>query len=257
MRIRTLLVDDEAPARDELAYLLSEHPDVDVVQADSAGRALDLIVDNAFDLVFLDIQMPGRDGFHVLREASVLDHHPLFVFVTAYDQYAISAFEENAIDYLLKPVSRGRMSKCLDRVRNRLAASGEIEEEHAALQRLLAGMRREPRFTRVPLEQAGRIRLVDVDQVVLFETEGKKVMALTDEGSFPCHGLTTLGAVEERLAGQPFFRANRSVLMNLDRVGEFSPWCGGRYNVVMDDPGRTEVTVSRNQLRQFKECLGI
>ncbi|HCG03762.1 MAG TPA: DNA-binding response regulator, partial [Desulfovibrio sp.] len=121
MTIRVLIVDDERPARDELAYLLSAHPDVESAEAASAAEALRKLADERFDLVLQDIQMPGHDGFHVLREAQAQpgEAAPLFVFVTAFDQHAIRAFEENALDYLLKPVAPSRLARCLDRVRGR------------------------------------------------------------------------------------------------------------------------------------------
>ena len=121
MGIRALIVDDEKPARDELAYLLGEHPDVEAEHADGAEAALAAMAVSRPDLVFLDIRMPGRDGFDVLAEAASLPHVPLFVFVTAFDQYAVAAFEQNAVDYLLKPVAAERLAVILDRVRRRLA----------------------------------------------------------------------------------------------------------------------------------------
>lgn len=259
MIIRALVVDDEPPARDELAYLLSRHRDVETLQAGSATAAMGLIIEEEPDVVFQDIQMPGRDGFWVLEEAMALPRPPLFVFVTAFDQYAIRAFEAEAVDYLLKPVSEARLAKSLERVRGRLREPREGLEPsvHDALERLLAGLGRERPLARLPLEQGGRIRLTPTAHVVLCEAEDKRVVALTDWGRLPCHGLTTLGRVEERLAGLPFFRASRGVLVNLERIAECSPWFGGKYHLVMNDQERTEVAVSRNRARDFKARLGI
>jgi len=255
MKIRALIVDDEAPARDELAYLLQAHPDVEAAQAATAREALDAIGQGRIDLVFQDIQMPGEDGFHVLAGAQAFEHPPLFVFVTAFDQHAIRAFEENATDYLLKPVSPERLAKSLARARGLLSepAAPNLSE---TLSRLLSSAGHKP-LARLAVEQGGRISLIPTAKVVLVEAEEKRVMAVTDSGRLICHGLSTLAKASERLAGLPFFQANRAQLINLERIAEFAPWFGGKYSVTMADPARTEVTVSRNRARDFKASLGI
>ncbi len=261
MPIRALIVDDEAPARDELAYLLQAHQDVQTAQATTAEEALGVLGQGRIDLVFQDIQMPGQDGFHVLAGAQRLERPPLFVFVTAFDTHAIRAFEENAADYLLKPVAPNRLAKSLERVRRLLAEPSALAAPHLnqALERLLssAGQAGSKPLPRLAVEQGGRIGLIPTDQVVLIEAEEKRVSALTDTGRLTCHGLPTLAKACERLAGQPFFQANRAQLINLERIAEFAPWFAGKYCVVMADPARTEVTVSRNRVRAFKERLGI
>ncbi len=255
MKLRALVVDDEKPARDELVYLLGAHPDIETSQADSAGRALAAIEADKPDLVLLDIRMPGRDGFEVLRRAMDLPQVPLFIFVTAYDQYAVAAFEQNAVDYLLKPVAPERLAISLERARKRLAAGRSREAE--AMAALLAGLGRGGRANRVAVERHGRIALLPAGEVCAIEADGKGVTAVTDHGRLPCHGLASLTSAEERLTGLSFFRANRAVLVNLERVAELSPWVGGKYLLVLDDPERTEVTVSRNRVREFKERLGL
>jgi len=270
MPIRALIVDDEQPARDELAFLLSAYADVAVRQASSASSALEVIRDGETDVVFQDIQMPGHDGFHVLGQVHGLERPPLFVFVTAFDRHAIRAFEENALDYLLKPVSPERLARSLDRVRERLGNGGG-HPWRQAVERLLAEVGREappgppserPRpdaqpLSRLAVEQGGRLSLVPTAKVILIEAEEKRVVALTDQGRLICHGLPTLAKAEERLAGLPFFRANRAQLVNLERIAEFAPWFGGKYAIVMNDKNRTEVSVSRNRARDFKLKLGI
>lgn len=266
MPIRALIVDDEAPARDELAYLLQAHPDVEAVQAATADEALDILEQDRFDLVFQDIQMPGQDGFSVLAGAQQFDHPPLFVFVTAYDTHAIRAFEENATDYLLKPVSPDRLAKSMERVRRLLADPGQAEHGHAEQQSREARAAAQERLlaqaggrllARLAVETGGRIALIPTEQVILAEADEKRVAVLTDQGRLVCHGLPTLAKTAERLAGLPFFQANRAQLINLERIAEVSPWFGGKYCVVMADAQATEVTVSRNRVRAFKELLGI
>ncbi len=263
MVIKALIADDEAPARDELRYLLTAHPDVRSQEADSAEAALEHIVQDQPDLVFLDIQMPGKDGFYVLEQSMLLQHPPLFVFVTAYDQYAIKAFEANALDYLLKPVSAKRLGLSLDRVRTHLSQE-DSERDISTLERLLEGLQQRPQaaqasaaLTRLPLEQGGRVKLVPLEEIVLIEADGKRITALTNHGQFCCHGCTTLDKMEKRLSGAPFFRANRGILLNLERIAEFSPWFSGKYYLEMDDSERTKITVSRNRVRDFKTLLGL
>lgn len=271
MTMRALIVDDERPARDELAYLLSAHPDVDTAEAASAGEALRKLADEHFDLVLQDIQMPGHDGFHVLREARVLwqgqpqartgRSAPLFVFVTAFNEHAIRAFEENALDYLLKPVAPARLARCLDRVRRRLAADRGQPLQNAVATLLTALGHARPAdhiaVDRLAVECGGRISLIPTRDVAMLEAEEKRIVAVTDEGRLTCHNMNTLARAEERLTGLPFFRVNRAVLVNLERIAEFSPWINGKYHLVMNDPDRTEVTVSRNRARGFRARLGV
>ena len=199
--------------------------------------------------------MPGQDGFDVLRQAAALPHVPFFIFVTAYDQYAIAAFEQNAVDYLLKPVSPERLARSLDRVRRRLEEGRP--DASKTWGPLLAEFGRGLPLARIAVERHGRIGLLPASEVVLLEADDKGVSALTGQERLPCHGLPTLTRAEERLAGQAFFRANRAILVNLERIAELSPWIGGKYLLVMNDPQRTEVTVSRNRVREFKERLGL
>jgi two-component system LytT family response regulator len=252
-------VDDEAPARDELLFLLQAHPDVDAGQAKTAQEALDNILSGGVDLVFQDIQMPGEDGFAVLAGAHALEDPPLFVFVTAFDTHAIRAFEENAADYLLKPVSPDRLAKSLERVRRQLSEP-KPPRLTDAIERLLshADARSASRpLPRIAVEQGGRIGLIATGQVVLVEAGEKHVLVMTENERLVCHGMPSLARVAERLAGQPFFQANRSQIINMERIAEFAPWYGGKYCVTMADAQHTEVTVSRNRVRAFKELLGL
>jgi len=257
MTIRTLLVDDEPPARDELAYLLASFPDLELAEAPNATKALRAIRDTSPDLVFLDIQMPGRDGFHVLRESLCLPLPLLFVFVTAYNEYAVRAFEENAVDYLLKPVSRERLHISVERVRGllrqRREAAGAPQPGLEALARSTAP----GALVRLMVEAGGRIQLLDAAEVTHCEKLEKRIMVHTADRSFPCHGPGTLDELEDRLRGLSFFRVNRGTVVNLERVREFSPWTAGKYCLVLDDDAGTEVTLSRSRVKDFKQRLGI
>ena len=253
--IRTILVDDELPAQDELNYLLSAHADIDVVgTADNAARAVEVIAAKRPDLVFLDIQMPGRDGFAVLKDVMAMEHQPLVVFVTAFDEYAIRAFDENAVDYLLKPVDPKRLADSLDRVRRRLAAS-ENRDSSEVLRRLLAGAGIKPGVTRISVEHSGRNILLSPGEVVYFNYEDRRVHAATRGKIYPCACDTTLDRLEERLVGFPFFRVNRSQLVNLALVRTYAPWFNGKYVLTMRDEAETEITVSKARVRAFKDAM--
>jgi len=269
MTIAALIVDDEAPARDELAYLLAEHEDVAAREAGTAANALDMLAGESFDVVFQDIQMPGMSGFEVMKRAFELDAPPLFVFVTAYDEYAVKAFEAEALDYLLKPVSEERLAACLDRVRQRLAARAEEAlGDHQAFKRLLSTIEGTSRSgagnkgnKRLPVERHGRIRLTPMQDLLLFEVEGKRVLARIagDEGGerHPLHGVNSLACLEERLDAGRFFRISRSAVVNLERIAEVAPYRDGKYIIILDDPEHTEITVGRARAGELKERLGL
>jgi len=253
--IRTILVDDEPPAQDELNYLLSSHGDIDMVgTAGNAADAVNAIAAKRPDLVFLDIQMPGKDGFAVLQDVMAMEHQPLVIFVTAFDEYAIRAFEENAVDYLLKPVDPKRLADSLDRVRKRLAAS-DNRESSEVLRRLLAGVGIKSGVTRISVEHSGRNILLSPQEIVYFNYENRRVHAGTRDVVYPCSCDLTLDRLEERLEGFPFFRANRSQLVNLALVRTYAPWFNGKYVLTMRDGAETEITVSKARVRPFKDAM--
>ena len=254
--IRCLLVDDEPPALDELSYLLSAFEDVTVAgTASSASQALEEIARLRPDVVFQDIQMPGATGFHVLEHAMENPQPPLFVFATAYDQYAIRAFEDNAVDYLLKPVSRDRLSKCLERVR--CLRRRPTSPTQPNLEALLRGLAVNPSLVRVSVESGGRVLLLRHADVVFIRTEERRVMVHTRDAHYPHHGLGTLDRLEEKLAALSFFRANRGELVNLAQVRDFAPWFNGKYMLTMRDNAATEITVSKARVREFRDQLGL
>lgn len=256
--IRCLLVDDEPPALDELSYLLSEFQDVNVVGAAmSAAQALDEIARLKPDVVFQDIQMPGGTGFSVLEKAMAAPEPPLFVLATAYDQYAIRAFEDNAVDYLLKPVSRERLAKCLDRLRGHLSRAHAEAAARPGLEALPRTVGITPALVRISVESGARVLLLPHTEVVLIRTEDRRAMVHTREGRYPLHGSCTLDRLEDKLAPLSFFRANRGELVNLDQVRDFTPWFNGKYVLTMRDAAATEITVSKARVRAFRDQLGL
>jgi two-component system LytT family response regulator/two-component system response regulator LytT len=247
--IRTLVVDDEALARDRLVQFLAGVDGISLVgQAADGVEALRMIEEERPDLVFLDVQMPGMDGFEVLK--ALRPPLPQLVFSTAYDEYAIRAFEVGAIDYLLKPYGRARVEESVGRARVRLGAHDEPDLD-TLLRRLEE--RRTVYVSQVPVHSGKRILIVPVGDVLWFGVEYRLVYAHTHERAFMTN--YTLRELEERLDPAVFFRAHKSSLVNLRHVKEIVPWFGGRYKLVMRDASGSEVALSRAQARELRARL--
>jgi two-component system LytT family response regulator/two-component system response regulator LytT len=258
--IRTVIVDDEPPALDELAYLLSRFPDMEIVATAGSGEeAVEVIARERPDLVFLDIEMPGKNGFQVLRELVVRGRPPLVVFATAFDEHAIRAFEENTVDYVLKPMSLERLGKTVERVRALLEQPDAAKNER--LESLLARVGLAPGagtgIVRITAEAEGRNVLLTPDEILYFTCQDRRVLVHTADAAYPCGPELSLDRLEERLAGLNFFRANRSDLINLNFVRSYAPWHRGKYVVTMRHREATEIALSKGRVRQFKDALGI
>jgi two-component system, LytTR family, response regulator LytT len=276
MTISVLIVDDEQLARDELAYLLEAATDVDVVAQGANGiEAVDLIEEHHPDLVFLDVQMPGLDGFAVIQR--VMDRHrkssnswglPQFVFATAYDQYAVRAFDVNAVDYLLKPFDRTRVDKALERARGRMtggAAAGNgvsespIESQLDALLHLLKnpqGGGRAAQPAKLIVQAGSRLLLVDQADICFAEIEEGVIRLVTQqfEGQSKCR---TIEELLEQLDPAVFWRAHRSFVVNINQIREVVPWFKSTYQLRMNDKKQTEIPVSRAQTKRLRELFNL
>jgi DNA-binding LytR/AlgR family response regulator len=243
--LRTLVVDDEPLARDRLVGFLRALDGVSVIgEARDGPEALALIENERPALVFLDVQMPGMDGFEVLK--ALRSPLPHVVFATAYDEYAIRAFEVDAVDYLLKPLVRSRVEEAVIRARARLS-QGRAQD--------LAGVLCErPHLTQVPLSVAKRILIVPAADIMWFGVEFRLVYAHTRERGYMTN--FTLRELEERLDPTQFFRAHKSALVNLAHVREVLPALGGRWALVMHDDAKSHVALSRTQARALRARLG-
>jgi two-component system LytT family response regulator len=242
--IRTLIVDDEPPARDGLRARLGISPDIEVVGEAADGlAAVESIVGLVPDLVLLDIQMPGIDGFEVLSRAS-RSHLPLVVFVTAFDRYALRAFEVHAIDYLLKPVSASRLERALDRVRRELLRDEQAERVKLAslLESRESGAGSSGYVNRWAVKQRDRYVLLRAEEVDWIESAANYVRFHTRAGAHLMRG--TLAGLAQSLDPARFVRIHRSTIVNVDRVREIRPEWHGDFEVVLAS-GQT-LRMSRN-----------
>ena len=245
--MRTLIVDDESPARERLKRLLADVEEVELIgEAEGGVQAVEMIEREKPDLVFLDIQMPGLDGFGVIE---ALADPPPVIFVTAYDEYAIRAFEVNALDYLLKPFSRERLEKAIRRAQEAL-----VEEQDFAtrLGPLLESLAAQGRYlTRLAVRDRDRIRVLGVDEVDWIGVEGERVLVHAGDKAYPIR--RTLAELEARLDPAHFFRAHRSAIVNLDRVKEVIPWFKGSHKLRLTTGA--EVELSRARARALRRIL--
>jgi DNA-binding LytR/AlgR family response regulator len=260
MRIRVVVVDDEKPARDRLKRLLAEHSDFALVgEAAEADGAVAVIDREKPDLCFLDVRMPEGDGFEVLRR---IRHQPRVIFTTAYDQYAVPAFEVNSLDYLLKPFNRTRFAGALERARRAVRSEpperGEIVR---LLEEIRAGLPRGSRDDappaaeppiRIPARRGNRVVLLDPADILWFEAEETIVFARTADARQMVE--RTLGELEI-LLGKAFFRAHRGYLVNLSAIGEILPGEGGAHRIVMRDGQGSVVPLSRRQARLLRDII--
>lgn len=252
MKIRTLIVDDEPLARERLHKLLQAEPDLEIVaECGDGATAVAAIEEHRPDVVFLDIQMPELDGFGVL-EAVAVPELPVVVFVTAYSQHAIRAFEIHALDYLLKPFTRERFRQTLARVRQQLGQrqTGALSEKLSAL---LAEMRQEPRGAdRLAVKSGGKVVLIRPRDIDWIEAADNYVSLHIGKES---HLLReTMTAIEGRLDAAQFMRISRSAIVNLERVKELQPMFHGDYAVILRDG--TRLSLSRNHRDKLQKLLG-
>lgn len=238
MTVRALIVDDEAPARRRLRAHLAAIPEVEVAgEAGSGPEAVAAISQQRPDLVFLDIQMPGMTGFEVIAEVGV-DAMPAVIFVTAYDEFALEAFEVHAVDYLLKPFSRERLAKAVERAALRVEAR---QPDRDALARLLAAVHPAPRYLQRLLVRSGdRLYFVPVAEVVRFEADGNYIRLHTATGTHLVR--ETMSALERQLDPARFARIHRSEIVAIDAVKEIQPYFHGDHVVILKAGARVRMS---------------
>jgi two-component system, LytTR family, response regulator LytT len=258
MDLRAVLVDDEQLARDELGYLLGQLGGVEVIgQAGNGLEAITTIDRLRPDVVFLDVQMPGLTGFEVARRLLDTRAPSQIIFVTAYDQHAIEAFEVNAVDYLLKPVEQGRLEVAVDRARRRIGSDRpEAGVKNAAeLEKIIQLVaERQSRRERLAIKVGERFLLVQAEDIIYASLADEGISVVTSQHAGTSN-YRTLDELHERLDPTVFWRVHRSHLVNINKIKEIVPWFSRNYILRMKDEKSTEIPVSRIQTRRLREYL--
>lgn len=251
-RIRALVVDDEPLARDMIREMLENDSDVEIVAECANGReAVEAIKSLKPDLVFLDIQMPELGGFEVL-ESFDRDSTPYVIFVTAYDQYAVRAFEVHAFDYLLKPFDHERFDAAWNRVKEQIKLDqGGERDRHilALLEELKSGPRH---LERLVIKNGGRVFFLNIDDVHCIESEGNYVRVFDNQKGYLLR--ETISSLEEQLDPRQFRRIHRSAIVKIDKIKEMQPWFHGEYRIILH--GGAQLTLSRSYREKLHELLG-
>ena len=254
MDLRAIVVDDEQLARDELGYLLGQAGGIEVIgHAGNGIEALTTIDRLRPDVVFLDVQMPGLTGFEVARRMLDARASPHIIFVTAYDQHAIEAFEVNAVDYLLKPVEQARLEVALDRARRRISSDRAMNT--AQLEKIVELVtERQSRRERLAIKVGERFLLVQSEDVIYASLGDDGISVVTDQHAGTSN-YRTLDELQERLDSTVFWRVHRSHLVNINKIKEIVPWFSRNYILRMKDAKTTEIPVSRTQTKRLREYL--
>jgi two-component system, LytTR family, response regulator LytT len=260
MPINTVIVDDERPARDELAFLLKGFPDINVVAQGKNGlEAIALIKEHDPDLVFLDVQMPGLDGFGVIKKLVERKLRvPQIVFATAFDNYAIQAFEVNAVDYVLKPFDKARIGKAIQRAKKMVDAHASPVERLETLVGKLGDLGsatpKAAQPVKLLVKSQSRMFLVDAEDIIYASIQDGTITIFARDAE----GVSNYRTIEE-LAGsldaETFWRAHRSYLVNINHIKEVVPWFKSSYMLKMNDKRASEIPVSRAQTRRLRELL--
>jgi two-component system response regulator LytT len=248
--ITAVLVDDEALARDELAFLLKDFPDIEVVATAANGlEALKLIEDVEPDLVFLDVQMPGLDGLGVIKRLREKDIPlPHFILATAFDNYAVEAFQLEAMDYILKPIEKERLAQAIDRARRSIAERQKPAAEAPVV------VRTGPVRAKILVRRDNRNFIVD-SQDIIFATIDDGLITVVCQGLEGESTYKTIEELQSNLDPDTFWRVHRSWLVNINRIKEVIPWFKSSFQLKMDDKRGTEVPVSRVQTKRLRTLL--
>ncbi|KEK25607.1 LytR/AlgR family response regulator transcription factor [Bacillus gaemokensis] len=245
--IKVLVVDDEMLARDELKYLLQRTKEVDVIdEADCVEDALEKLMESKPDLVFLDIQLSDDNGFEIANILKKMKHPPAIVFATAYDQYALQAFEVDALDYILKPFDEERIAQTLKKYKKRKQSETEKQPD-MKVPDVATGMHK----LALPIEES--IVLVNIEDIVYVGLVDGKVAVKTIRETYVTHD--TLVILEKKLPQTSFMRVHRSFIANINHILEIQPWFNSTYNLIMKDDSK--VPVSRTYAKELKKLLRI
>ncbi len=259
MAMNTVIVDDERPARDELVYLLKGLPEINIVAQGKNGlEAVALIKEHTPDLVFLDVQMPGLDGFGVIQK--LVERKlpiPQIVFATAYDHYAVQAFEVNAVDYVLKPFDKTRIAQAVQRAKKMVEANtSPVQRLETLVDQIGAGeiKRRSMAPVKLLVKSQERMILIDADDMIFASIQDGAITIYSRE----LEGVSNYRTVEDlmqALDGEIFWRPHRSYLVNIKHIKEVVPWFKSSFMLKMSDKRASEIPVSRTQTKRLRELL--
>lgn len=252
--IRAFLIDDEPLAVKRLQRLLAEDGRIEVSgTATDPVYAIDQVRAAEPDVLFLDIEMPGLNGFEFLHR---LASQPLVVFTTAYNQYALRAFDVNSVDYLLKPVEPHYLERAIGKLERILGGKEQRPELNQLLQQLAAVMEKKPSFpSRLPSRTGDHVQFIELARVTHIYAKDKLTYAATPKRDFPVD--QTIAELETRLDPARFIRIHRSTLVNIDHVQELYTWFGGKMLVRLKDEKQTELSVARDRVKELKDLLGV
>jgi two-component system, LytTR family, response regulator LytT len=257
MSINTIIVDDEKPARDELAFLLKAFPEINVIgQGKNGVDAVNLIKEHSPDLVFLDVQMPGLDGFGVLRKLVERKMKvPHVVFATAFDHYAVQAFDVNAVDYVLKPFDKARIAKAIQRARKVMETQTSTAERLEQLVSQLNGNAKQNVQPAKILVKSGQRLLLVAAEDLIFSSIDDGLISVVGRDVEGTSNYRTLEELHAALDSETFWRPHRSYLVNIHHIKEVVPWFKSSYMLKMDDKKQSEVPVSRVQTKRLRELF--
>jgi two-component system, LytTR family, response regulator len=249
--IRTLIVDDESLARERIRDMVATDPEIEIIGDCANGKeAVKAISKLKPDLIFLDVEMPGMDGFEVLQSLAP-QQMPAVIFVTAYDQYAVRAFEIHALDYLLKPFDRERFERSLGRAKEQL-----LRTEDSMNERILSALEqiktRPVHLERLVIKMNGHVFFIKAEEIDWLEAEGNYVRLHAGKESYLLRD--TISALETQLDPKQFLRVHRSAIVNIDRIQELQPWFHGEYRIILREG--VQLTLSRSYREKLHELLG-
>lgn len=245
--ITAVLVDDERLAREELEFLLRDFPEIEIAGvAENGVQALEVIEKIEPDLVFLDVQMPGLDGLGLIKALQQKNLNlPFFIMASAFDQYAVEAFRLEAMDYLLKPIEKSRLTQTIERAKRFLAIPPPAEPQ-----------RNGPLKTKLVVKSGQRNLLIDVAEMIFASIHDGVITVVTKSGSGECT-YRTIDELQSDLDPEVFWRVHRGFLVNINRIREVNPWFHSSLILKMDDPKNTEIPVSRAQAKKLKAFLNL
>ena len=250
-----MIVEDEKLARDELKFLIEENPDFKVLYETADGKnALEILKENKIDLLFLDIQIPGKSGIEIARILNKQKDAPYIIFTTAYDEYAVEAFQLSAVDYLLKPISDQRLEESLKRAKKEIINSSDFNQQLENLFSNLNSSKQKDSLNKIAVMEKDYYLMLNFKDIYYFSTRDKKVWANCHKKSYRTG--FQLKELETMLPDQ-FFRIHKSYIVNLKHVKAVIPWFKGKYQVLMKNYSEHKIPVSRSKVNQINKLLNL